>query len=48
MRQAPGVVLELGSGQGTELRARAEAMGWRRTLVHQDLAGHDRVLIALG
>lgn len=48
VRHAPGVVLELGSGQGSALKARAEAMGWRRTLVHQDLAGHDRVLVALG
>jgi release factor glutamine methyltransferase len=48
VRHAPGVVLEMGAGQGAELRARAGAMGWRRVAVHRDLAGHDRILIALG
>ncbi|HLO65447.1 MAG TPA: peptide chain release factor N(5)-glutamine methyltransferase [Holophaga sp.] len=47
VRMAPGVVLEIGSGQGAELKARAEAMGWSRVAVHQDFAGHDRVLMAL-
>lgn len=48
VRRAPGTVLEIGSGQGRELQARAEAMGWRKVAVHQDHAGHDRVLLALG
>ena len=30
-----------------ELQARGQRMGWRKILIHQDLAGHDRVLIAL-
>jgi release factor glutamine methyltransferase len=47
VRHAPGVVLEMGAGQGAELRARAEAMGWARVAVHRDLADHDRILIAL-
>lgn len=47
VRMAPGAVLEIGSGQGAELKARAEAMGWNRVAVHQDFAGHDRVLMAL-
>ena len=46
-RSAPGCVLEIGAGQGAELQARARAAGWRHTMVHQDLAGHDRVLMAL-
>jgi len=46
-RQAPGCVLEIGAGQGAELKARALAIGWRLCVVHQDLAGHDRVLMAL-
>ena len=46
-RQAPGCVLEIGAGQGEPLRVRAEAAGWRCVRVHQDLAGHDRVLMAL-
>ena len=46
-RGAPGCVLEIGSGQGSELQARAQAAGWKRVVVHQDLAGHDRVLMAL-
>jgi release factor glutamine methyltransferase len=46
-RMAPGCVLEIGAGQGEPLRVRAEAAGWRCVRVHQDLAGHDRVLMAL-
>ncbi len=46
-RQAPACLLEIGAGQGGELCRRALGMGWRKSLVHQDLAGHDRVLIAL-
>jgi len=47
-RSAPACLLEIGAGQGAELSARALAAGWKRTVVHQDLAGHDRVLMALG
>lgn len=47
VRFAPGFVMEIGSGQGAELKARAEAMGWRRVAVHQDFAGHDRVVMGL-
>ena len=47
-RRAPGCVLEIGAGQGAELRQRGLDLGWRRVAVHQDLAGHDRVLMALG
>lgn len=47
VRSAPGVLLEIGAGQGQELSDRATAMGWSRVHVHRDLAGHDRVLIAL-
>jgi release factor glutamine methyltransferase len=46
-RVAPGCVLEIGAGQGAELVGRARALGWKRAQVHQDLAGHDRVLMAL-
>jgi release factor glutamine methyltransferase len=46
-RMAPACVLEIGSGQGEALQARAKAAGWRNCLVHKDLAGHDRVLMAL-
>ena len=46
-RKAPGCVLEIGAGQGEALTARAKAAGWRLCAVHQDLAGHDRVLMAL-
>ena len=47
-RSAPACVLEIGAGQGAELELRARAAGWPRVVVHQDLAGHDRVLMALG
>lgn len=46
-RSAPACVLEIGAGQGPELKARALAAGWRSSQVHQDLSGHDRVLMAL-
>jgi release factor glutamine methyltransferase len=46
-RSAPACILEIGSGQGAELELRALAAGWKRVVVHQDLAGHDRVLMAL-
>lgn len=47
-RAAPGCVLEIGAGQGAELVQRAERAGWKRAWVHQDLAGHDRVLMVIG
>ncbi len=47
-RQASACLLEIGAGQGGELCRRALGSGWHKALVHQDLAGHDRVLIALG
>jgi len=47
-RQAPACLLEIGAGQGGELCRRALGLGWRKSMVHQDMAGHDRVLIALG
>jgi release factor glutamine methyltransferase len=47
-RGAAGCVLEIGAGQGEELQIRSLSCGWKRTAVHQDLAGHDRVLMALG
>ena len=46
-RAAPACVLEIGAGQGAPLMERALGMGWRRALVHQDLVGHDRVLMAI-
>lgn len=45
-REALGCVLEIGAGQGADLVARAKAAGWKRASSHQDLAGHDRILIA--
>ncbi len=47
-RAAPACVLEIGAGQGAPLMERAQAMGWKRVWVHQDMAGHDRVLMAIG
>ena len=47
-RMALACVLEIGAGQGAALKQRAVDLGWRRAAVHQDLAGHDRVLMALG
>ncbi|HJW43708.1 MAG TPA: peptide chain release factor N(5)-glutamine methyltransferase [Geothrix sp.] len=46
-RQAPACLLEIGAGQGGELCRRAMGMGWHKAMVHQDFAGHDRILIAL-
>jgi release factor glutamine methyltransferase len=46
-RQVPACLLEIGAGQGGELCRRALGLGWHKALVHQDLAGHDRILIAL-
>jgi release factor glutamine methyltransferase len=46
-RKAQGCVLEIGAGQGEDLRQRGLGSGWKRIVIHQDLAGHDRVLMAL-
>ena len=46
-RQAAACLLEIGAGQGGELCRRALGLGWGKAMVHQDLARHDRVLIAL-
>ena len=46
-RQAPGCLLEIGAGQGGELCRRALGLGWSKAMIHQDLAGHDRILVAL-
>ena len=46
-RKAPACLLEIGAGQGGELGRRAMEIGWRKVLIHQDLAGHDRILVAL-
>lgn len=46
-RGAQACVLEIGAGQGGELCRRALGLGWSKAMNHQDLAGHDRILIAL-
>ncbi|MBI3131719.1 MAG: peptide chain release factor N(5)-glutamine methyltransferase [Acidobacteria bacterium] len=46
-RGAKACVLEIGAGQGGELCRRAMGQGWGKAMNHQDLAGHDRILIAL-
>jgi len=46
-RAVPGCVLEIGAGQGAELMERSRAMGWKRAWIHQDMAGHDRVLMVI-
>lgn len=46
-RKSPACLLEIGAGQGGELCRRAMGIGWRKAMVNQDLAGHDRILIAL-
>jgi release factor glutamine methyltransferase len=46
-RGARACVLEIGAGQGGELCRRALGLGWTKAMNHQDLAGHDRILIAL-
>jgi release factor glutamine methyltransferase len=46
-RAAPSCILDIGSGQGAELEKRGLDAGWGRVKVHQDLAGLDRVLMAL-
>lgn len=45
-RNACGVVLELGAGQGEALAAFAEACGWRSPRIVKDWNGHDRLLVA--
>jgi len=47
-RNAKGLVMEIGAGQGDALRARAIWMGWQSVTIGQDTAGHDRVLTAVG
>jgi release factor glutamine methyltransferase len=46
-RKAPACLLEIGAGQGGELCRQALGLGWCKAMVHQDLAGHDRILVAL-
>jgi len=46
-RSAPACLLEIGAGQGGELCRSALGLGWSKAMVHQDLAGHDRILVAL-
>lgn len=46
-RKAPACLLEIGAGQGGELCRRALGAGWAKAMVHQDFAGHDRILVAL-
>lgn len=46
-RKAPACLLEIGADQGGELCRRALVQGWGKAMVHQDFAGHDRILIAL-
>jgi len=47
VRQAPACLLEIGAGQGGELCRRALGAGWSKAMIHQDFAGHDRILVAL-
>jgi len=46
-RNVKGLVVEIGSGQGDALKSRAAEIGWQTVEVKQDLAGHDRVLVAV-
>jgi len=46
-RGAKGAVIEIGSGQGAEMKSLALDMGWKNVEIKQDMAKHDRVLIAL-
>ena len=46
-RQVKGLVAEIGSGQGGELLSRTLGFGWKTAETKQDMAGHDRVLIAM-
>ena len=45
-RNARGLVLELGAGQGGELAAFAADQGWAAPRIVKDWNGHDRVLVA--
>ncbi|HZU53751.1 MAG TPA: HemK/PrmC family methyltransferase [Holophagaceae bacterium] len=45
-RNACGIVLELGAGQGAALAAFAHENGWRAIRIVKDWHGHDRVLAA--
>ncbi len=47
VRHAPACLLEIGAGQGGELCRRGMGIGWSKVMIHQDLAGHDRILVAL-
>ena len=47
VRKSPACLLEIGAEQGGELCRSALGSGWRKAMVHQDFAGHDRVLVAL-
>jgi release factor glutamine methyltransferase len=46
-RGAKGAVVEIGAGQGGCLKSLALDMGWRSVEIEQDLAKHDRVLVAI-
>ena len=46
-RRSPACLLEIGAGQGGELCRRALGLGWAKAMIHQDFAGHDRILVAL-
>jgi release factor glutamine methyltransferase len=46
-RRVKGAVIEIGAGQGSGLKCKALEIGWRTIEIKQDMAGHDRVLIAL-
>jgi release factor glutamine methyltransferase len=46
-RRAQACLLEIGAGQGGALCQRAMGLGWGKVMIHQDFAGHDRILVAL-
>ncbi|MDR2561831.1 MAG: peptide chain release factor N(5)-glutamine methyltransferase [Holophagales bacterium] len=46
-RGAKGAVIEIGSGQGAKMKSQALEVGWKSIEIKQDMAKHDRVLIAL-
>ncbi|MCL1892816.1 MAG: peptide chain release factor N(5)-glutamine methyltransferase [Holophagaceae bacterium] len=45
-RNAKGIILEIGSEQGEELKSRAKQIGWQNVEIKKDIAGHDRVIVA--
>ena len=45
-RGACGIVLELGAGQGPDLKAFASQCGWSSPRIVKDWNGHDRILVA--